>query len=60
MFCSDLDKLVSDMISHRNIDPVTSDVKVGIDGGQGMLKVGMTISDRDNTEHVGRSHYSVR
>ena len=58
MFCSDTEKLVTDLIASRQIDPKSSDVNVGLDGGQGMLKVGMTITDRNEAEQSGRSLYS--
>ena len=47
-----------DVLSHRGMDPQTSDVHVGIDGGQKMLKLAITITDRFGEEETGRSHYS--
>ena len=58
VFCNDVDKLVSDMIEHRELDPTTCDVHVGIDGGQGSLKVGATVTDRADSEKSGRTRYS--
>ena len=49
---------MSDLISHRAIDPESSDVHVGLDGGQGMLKIGLTITDRDKSGQPRRSKYS--
>ena len=58
VFCNDVDKLVSDLIEHRELDPTTCDVHVGIDGGQGSLKVGATVTDRTDTGNSGRTRYS--
>ena len=46
-----------DILSHRGLDPHNSDVHCGIDGGQGSLKVGITITER-NRSNSGRAHYS--
>ena len=48
---------MSDLIVARDINPHTSDAHVGIDGGQGMLKVGVTVTDREEEECSGRSNY---
>ena len=46
------------VLSARGLNPETSDVHVGIDGGQNMLKIGVTITERCNSENSGRSLYS--
>ena len=51
VFCTDSSQLVQDVFSHR-------DVHCGFDGGQGILKLGVTITDRADVEEGGRSHYS--
>ena len=40
------------------MNPQTSDVHIGIDGGQKMLKLGVTITERMDSEKSGRCHYS--
>ena len=40
------------------MNPQTSDIHIGIDGGQKMLKLGVTITERMDSEKSGRSHYS--
>ena len=48
-----------DVMSRRGMDPQTSDVHIGFDGGQGILKLGVTITDRQELDLSGsRSHYS--
>ena len=47
-----------EVLAHRGLNPQTCDVHVGIDGGQGMLKLGVTITDRLEQEESGRSFYS--
>ena len=46
------------MIAHRGLNPHNCDVHCGFDGGQGMLKLGLTITDRLGKEATGRSKYS--
>ena len=40
------------------MDPQYSDVHVGIDGGQNMLKLGVTITNKEDSDETGRSKYS--
>ena len=53
-----MNQLVLKVLSERGLDPATADVHVGIDGGQNMLKVGVTITERIFDEQLGRSSYS--
>ena len=46
-----------DVLTHRGLNPHNSDVHCGIDGGQGSLKVGITVTER-NSSKSGRAHYS--
>ena len=57
VFCSDLRDLVSHLIAKRGMDPTNSDIHIGIDGGQGSLKVGVTITERDDEVQNTRSKY---
>ena len=45
-------------MARRGMSPQTCDVHCGFDGGQGMLKLGVTITNRLELEESGRSHYS--
>ena len=58
VFCEDVSQLVLDVLSHRGMNPQSSDVHCGIDGGQGSLKLAVTITERDQSETSGRAHYS--
>ena len=58
VFCDDSSQLVLDILAHRGLDPHSCDVHCGFDGGQGMLKLAVTITDRQEAEQVGRSLYS--
>ena len=58
MFCDDLSQLVLDVMAHRGLDPHSCDVHCGFDGGQGMLKLAVTVTDRLESKESGRSHYS--
>ena len=58
MFCSDPQELLKKIITERNIPMDTVDVHVGLDGGQGWLKVGLIVTDRSKEEVKGRAHYS--
>ena len=60
VFCHDSNALVLKVLSERGMDPHSSDVHVGIDGGQGILKLAITATDRKDAikSSGGRSHYS--
>ena len=44
-------------MQHCQMDPEKIDVVLGIDGGQGMLKVGATVVDRMRKQKSGRAQY---
>ena len=50
--------MVLKVLAERGMDPGSADVHVGIDGGQNMLKVGITITERNDNEELGRATYS--
>ena len=58
VFCSDLKSLVSHLLQCREIFPKKADIHVGIDGGQGSVKVGITITTREDSQIQGRAKYS--
>ena len=58
MFCSDPQELMKKVITERNIPMDSVDVHVGLDGGQGWLKVGLIVTDRSKEEVKRRAHYS--
>ena len=58
VFCEDCSDFVMDVMARRGLTPQTCDVHCGFDGGQGMLKLGVTITDKEELEKTGRSHYS--
>ena len=53
------DELVQTVLHECGLDPHDCDVHVGFDGGQGILKIGFTITERtDSVKEAGRSKYS--
>ena len=58
VFCTDCSQLVLDVMAHRGLNPHTCDVHCGFDGGQSILKLALTVTDRLEGEKSGRSHYS--
>ena len=53
MFCNNTDGLIKKTIQERNLDSENCDVHVGFDGGQGFLKIGFTVTERQN--NIGHS-----
>ena len=47
-----------EVMTSRGLNPHTCDVHCGFDGGQGILKLAVTITDRQELDKSGRSHYS--
>ena len=59
VFCTDVHLLVAKLIEERELDPASMDVHLGIDNGQGSIKIGLTITRRQEQESsAGRAHYS--
>ena len=54
----DTAKLIEETIIKREMDPENSDLLVGFDGGQGSLKVALTITEKQEPEKLKRSRYS--
>ena len=58
VFCTDCNQLTLDVMAHRGLNSHTCNVHIGLDGGQGMLKVALTITDRLGIEKSDRASYS--
>ena len=55
----DCDELVQTVLYERGLAPHDCDVHVGFDGGQGILKIGFTVTESSDTgQKAGRSKYS--
>ena len=57
VFCDDVNQFILDVMHHRGMNPHECDIHCGFDGGQDMLKLAVTVTDRFEVEHSGRSHY---
>ena len=58
VFCTDLSGLIHHVINHRDMSVDETDLHIGLDGGQGWLKVGLIVTDRSKEVKSGRAHYS--
>ena len=58
MFCSDLSGLLHEISKERCIPLESADLRFGIDGGQGWLKLGLLVTDRSEVIVEGRSTYA--
>ena len=58
VFCTDPCGLIDKPVSDRSLSPATTDVHIGIDGGQGWLKLGLILTDRNKVVQSGRAKYS--
>ena len=47
-----------DILAHLGLDPQNSDVHVGFDGGQDILKLALTVTEWKDLAETGRAHYS--
>ena len=50
VFCTDSEGLIVKTIEDRDLDPETSDIHLGFDGGQGFLKIGFIVTERPDSE----------
>ena len=47
------------VLNERGLNPGDCNVHVGFDGGQGVLKIGFTVTERETIDnYLGRSKYS--
>ena len=58
MFCTEPAHLLAVVLANRGLSPEAVDVHVGIDGGQGWLKLGLSVTDKTEVNNNGRAHYS--
>ena len=58
VYCNDVSQLVIRLLQHRGLDQSTADIKLGLDGGQGSLKVTLSIMDKDERIKTGRKTYT--
>ena len=54
VFCSDCDKIVSEVMTIRDMTPESTDVQCGFDSGQGVLKLAVTLPKRGEPMKTGR------
>ena len=60
MFCTVCDALVQQVFRERGLDPFECDVHCGFDGGQGLLKIALTVTQRLTEEQIGhQSHVGL-
>ena len=57
VFCIDCSKLTLDVMAYRGLNPHLCDVHIGLDGGQDILKVALTITERQGGHTSGRAYY---
>ena len=59
VYCNDVSQLVIRLLQHRGLDQSTADIKLGLDGGQGSLKVTLSIMDKDKRIKTEGEHFGV-
>ena len=58
MYCTDIPGLIERVVTEREMSVNTTDIHLGMDGGQGWLKLGLILTDRSKEENKGRACYS--
>ena len=58
VFCNDVEELVVRVMEHRELDENQVDIKLGLDGGQGSLKVTLSVMEKDERVMTGRQTYA--
>ena len=51
VYCNDIEELVAMMLHHRSQETNDVDIKLGVDGGQGFLKVTLPITLKPELEN---------
>ena len=57
VYCSDVDELLRRLVESRELDEETMTVKIGLDGGQGSLKVVMSVVAKIDDTKTGRRQF---
>ena len=58
VFCTDCDRLLQTVLEERGVQPADADVHCGFDGGQGILKITITATQKKEVvTKKGRSTY---
>ena len=57
VFCTEPTDLLAVAMAHRGLSPNDVDAHVGIDGGQGWLKIGLTLTKRCEINNNKRAKY---
>ena len=58
VFCTDCDGLLQTVLEERGVQPADADVHCGFDGGQGILKIAITATQKKEVvTKKGRSTY---
>ena len=58
IYCNDVTQLIVRLLEHRDLDIENIDIKLGLDGGQGSLKMTLSIMKKDEREQTGRQTYA--
>ena len=58
MYCTDVQGLIERVLRERGLSPSSTDVHIGMDGGQGWLKLGLILTDRSKDITTARASYS--
>lgn len=58
MYCTDVEGLVAKVIEERGLSVHSTDLHIGMDLGQGSLKLALILTDRSKEDKTGRAHYS--
>ena len=51
-YCTDVNAFVTEIIAERGLDPERTIVQIGLDDGQGLIKVMMTIKTLEDDQHL--------
>ena len=58
VFCNDVEELVVHVMEHQELDKNQVDIKLGLDGGQGSLKVTLSVMEKDERVMTGCQTYT--
>ena len=58
VYCTNLDELIRRLVESRELDEETMTVKIGLDGGQGSLKVCLSVVTKEENMETGRRRFS--
>ena len=59
IYCKDVIELLAYLLEHRELEEISADYKLGLDGGQGSIKLTLSVMEKNEKVLTGRQSYAA-